>query len=218
MIPASRRKMGKQKKLMIIAIIGVIATICTIVVILLFMSGESSLDNKSNNDLTQVHTGEEQETTKGEDNNIEKPPADKSGDEVANKKEYYIDFVDLAVLVNGGGIFDIHIRFPNGEDYVVVSCVELSDIREEGFFVSLDDRENYMLSSARTDVDVYTGTMLYLARREVAMSEVPTADYPWNQFVLGAYGLNDEDKDSMYARRMQLEENLVKFMNQTLNR
>ena len=183
------------------------------------MSGESSLDNKSNNDLTQVHTGEEQETTKGEDNNnIEKPPADKSGDEVANKKEYYIDFVDLAVLVNGGGIFDIHIRFPNGEDYVVVSCVELSDIREEGFFVSLDDRENYMLSSARTDVDVYTGTMLYLARREVAMSEVPTADYPWNQFVLGAYGLNDEDKDSMYARRMQLEENLVKFMNQTLNR
>ena len=146
MIPASRRKMGKQKKLMIIAIIGVIATICTIVVILLFMSGESSLDNKSNNDLTQVHTGEEQETTKREDNNIEKPSADESGDEVANKKEYYIDFVDLAVLVNGGGIFDIHIRFPNGEDYVVVSCVELSDIREEGFFVSLDDRENYMLS------------------------------------------------------------------------
>lgn len=217
MIPASRRKTSNQKKLILGVIAGIVAIVCVIVIILLMTIGTSS-DGTSDDESAQMQTVGEQETTDKIESSIKYPSTDESSDKELKEKQYYIDFVDLAVLENGGGIFDIHIRFPNGEDYVVVSCVEISDIREEGFFTSLDDKENYMLSSAKTDMDVYTGTLLYLARYEVAMSEATPTDYPWNLFVLGAHGVHDSDKESAYAKRIQLEENLVKFMNQTLSR
>lgn len=222
MIPTSRRKANKNKPFIIGGVIGVLAVICT-VVILLFMGKD---DNSSYDILgdkeQQSSEGDsmsEQESMKGEfDNSIEMPSTDQSGQNVAKRKEYYINFVDLAVLQEGGGSFDIHIRFPNGEDYVVVSNVLIKGITQEGFMVSLDDRENHMLSSARTDRDVYTGTSLYLARCENAVSDRTETDYPWNQFVLSAHGINEDDKEDIYAKRLQLEENLVEFMDQTLNR
>lgn len=219
MIPTSRRKASKNKPLIIGAIVGVVAIICIVVIILVLCADDGSADIVSDGISSESQSTAGQDSMKEEtDNDIEKPLAGESGDDVAKKKEYYIDFVDLAVLQNGGGSFDIHIRFPNGEDYVVVAHAVISDITEEGFFISLSDRENHMLSSARTDMDVYTGTILYLARCEEIMSEVTVTDYPWNQFVLNAHGLNEDDTEAIYARRIQLEENLVKFMNQTLNR
>ncbi len=221
MIPTSRRKANKNKPFIIGGVIGVLAVICT-VVILLFMGKDdnSSYDILGDKEQQSSDGGSvSEESTNGEfDNSIEMPSTDQSGQNVAKKKEYYIDFVDLAVLQEGGGSFDIHIRFPNGEDYVVVSNVLIKGITQEGFMVSLGDRENHMLSSARTDRDVYTGTSLYLARCENAVSDRTETDYPWNQFVLSAHGINEDDKEDIYAKRLQLEENLVEFMDQTLNR
>lgn len=134
------------------------------------------------------------------------------------EREYYVDYVDLAVLYAGEGVFDIHIRFPDGEDYVVVAGKAITGVADEGFYVRLTDRENHMLSSARTDKDVYSGTQMYLSRYESETGVLTKPDYPWNQFVLGAHGIDEAEATEIYARRIQLEENLSKFMNQTLSK
>ncbi len=220
MLPTSRRKAGKNKPLIIGAIVGGVAIVCTASIILFSLTGNEAMDEVSE-DMNVSNENESFADLSNEESGdvADKPPAVESGDEVASEREYYIDFVDLAVLSNGSGIFDIHIRFPDGEDYVVVTCVEISGMTEQGFFVSLDDRENHMLSSARTDVDVYTGTQLYLARHEAEiMSGAALPDYPCNQFVLSSHMMDEKELEIVYAKRIQLEENLVKFMNQTLNR
>ena len=220
MIPASRRKTEKNKKLITGIAAGVAALVGVAVTIWLVVLKDDPTDMTSGEQTSELQTISEQESTAWEisDTDTGKLTDINDNDSVDKEKEYYVDFVDLAVLQNGTGVFDIHIRFPDGEDYVVVTGVVIEHMTEEGFFVSLTDRENHMLSSAQTDMEVYTGTELYLSRYEAAVSGTAVADYPWNHYVLGAHGLDDTDKETVYARRMQLEENLAQFMNQTLNR
>lgn len=222
MIPASRRKTGKSKKAVIGIATGAVALTGITAAIVLFMADDTGQENTSADEATseyQVMT-EQDDFMEGADtgHDIEQPLAEEIDKEAGRKQEYYVDFVDLSVLQNGGGIFDVHIRFPDGEDYVVVKSAAIYDITEEGFFVSLSDRENHMMSSAQTDIEVYAGATMYLSRYGAAASEAATADYPWNQFVLGAHGADETDAEEVYARRVQLEENLAQFMNQTLNR
>ena len=101
---------------------------------------------------------------------------------------------------------------------MVVAAKKITDVTDEGFYVMLNDRENHMLSSAKTDNDVYVGTQLYLSRYETETIMMPQTDYPWNQYVLNAHGIDESDAEEIYARRVQLEENLAAFMNQTLSR
>lgn len=218
MIPTGRRKNNKNKKIIIGVLIGLAVITCIVVAMLLLGKSDASSGSSIDEPSSESQSIPKHESSNGNTDDTGLSSSDENMEDVAKKKEYYIDFVDLAVLQNGGGNFDIHIRFPNGEDYVVVARVAITDITEDGFFVSLDDRQNHMLSSARTDRDVYAGTMLYLARCKETQSEVSNADYPWNQYVLGAHGVDEGNREDIYAKRIQLEENLVKFMNQTLNR
>ena len=216
MIPTNRRNKHKsvnsKNKIIIMLVVGTLAVMIGAAIIIFVSMNRSSLDD---NELsvpvdTQINLQEETscDMEAGQETDIY----------VENEKEYYVNYVDLAVLRNGSGVFDIHIRFPDGEDYVVVAAKKITDVTDEGFYVMLNDRENHMLSSAKTDNDVYVGTQLYLSRYVTETIMMPQTDYPWNQYVLNAHGIDESDAEEIYARRVQLEENLAAFMNQTLSR
>ena len=46
-------------------------------------------------------------------------------------KEYYIDYVWVSENQNISGLLDIHIRFPDGEDYVVASGKRITRMMKE---------------------------------------------------------------------------------------
>lgn len=175
----------------------------------------SDVEEKSTKTAFEESTEVQTEDLMKEEYTSEEIP---SQSDTGMEKEYYVNYVDLAVLYAGEGVFDIHIRFPDGEDYVVVAGKAITGVTDEGFYVRLTDRENHMLSSARTDKDVYSGTQMYLSRYESETGVGTKPDYPWNQFVLGAHGIDEAEATEIYARRMQLEENLSTFMNQTLSK
>lgn len=221
MLPTKRPKHNKKMVILGISILAI-----TIMGAIMWFVVISSDDNASDMDVSeQESVGDmdimeplEEESTENIDDEDGKNLSDIGLTVDDAEKEYYVDYVDLAVLNNGEGIFDIHIRFPDGEDYVVVSGISITGMSDEGIYARLSDRENHMLSSAKTDMDVYNGTQLYLSRYEADSGIVTNPDYPWNQFVLGAHGIAEAEATEIYARRVQLEENLATFMNQTLNK
>ena len=207
----------KKHRLIVTIIAGILAFIVILTVILLMRYDRADETNAENveaeSDYDNVHTEQEKETV----GTTLSGDVDTLGQDVEPVRQYYIDYIDLAVLHSGEELYDIHIRFPNGEDYIVVAGKQITSMTEEAFCVRLTQRELHMLSSARTDAEIYTGTQLYLSGygRDDGNSE---PDYPWNQYVLGAHGISEPEAEEIYAKRIQLEENLVAFMNQTLKK
>lgn len=196
-------KKKKQHKKIIVAVVCVLVVLAVIGLIVYLRRGKESLSISSEEASTQetVPTESIQETTEN----------------IADSKEYYIDYVMVGEGQETDKFLDIRIRFPNGEDYIVVAEKKITYMTETGFYMYLDEKEVRRLSSARTDVEVYEGAMLYLSSYKKKQDEGLT-DYPVNLFVLSAYGQYFEETDQIYSRRIQLEENLLTFMNQTLQK
>ena len=171
--------------------------------------------------IVYLRTDKETQIISSEETTIQEVMSTESIEEttenIAGSKEYYIDYVMVGEGQETGKFLDIRIRFPNGEDYIVVAEKKITYMTETGFYMYLDEKEVRRLSSARTDVEVYEGAMLYLSSYKKKQDEGLT-DYPVNLFVLSAYGQYFEDTDQIYSRRIQLEENLLTFMNQTLQK
>lgn len=222
MLPKNMIKQKNIKKAILIAVCVLILAV-TAIISFLFFATDTTSDSEEASGQENGHEeliGESENPAHSDEPSDlgEAMTGDGVSDEAQLEREYYVDFVDMALLSSGNGIFDIHIRFPDGEDYVVVAGKTITGMTDEGFFVQLNDRENHMLSSARTDKDVYNGTQMYLSGYESENSVILEADYPWNQFVLGAHGVDEAEAADIYAKRVQLEENLAAFMNQTLNK
>ena len=184
------------------------AVICVIIVIVIMCLVVGKKDDKiktvevsSDNTILENISTEEKETTT----------------EYGEKaKEYYIDYVIVGDAQETDKFLDIRIRFPNGEDYIVLTDKSITYMTENGFYMYLDEKEVHMLSSARTDVEVYGGAMLYLSSYNKKQEDM--AGYPVNLFVLSSYESYFQNKEEIYSRRIQLEENLLTFMNQTLQK
>lgn len=196
-------KKKKQHKKIIVAVVCVILVVAIIGTIVYVRSDKETqeLSSEEVSEQESMSTEKLEETT----------------EIVAGSKEYYIDYVVVGEGQETDQFLDIRIRFPNGEDYVVVAEKKITYVTETGFYMYLDEKEVRRLSSARTDVEVYEGAMLYLSSYKKKQDEGLT-DYPVNLFVLSAYGQYFEDTDQIYSRRIQLEENLLTFMNQTLQK
>ena len=196
----------KKKKHIPVVVAAVISVIIVIVIICLLIENKKVKDDNvevsSDNTILENVSTEEKETT------IEY--GEKS-------KEYYIDYVEVGDEQETDEFLDIRIRFPNGEDYIVVTGKTITYLTDKGFYMYLDEKELHMLSSARTDVDVYEGAKLYLASYGKQQENILT-DYPINLFVLSSYPNYFENAEQIYSRRLQLEENLLTFMNQTLQK
>lgn len=197
----------KKKKQPVIICLAVLSVIIVIVVIVFLAFNKKNKDNdevvpeiESSMALEVLPTEQVEETTEYR----------------GKAKEYYIDYVMIGDAQETDKFLDIRIRFPNGEDYIVLTDKNITYMTENGFYMYLDEREVHMLSSARTDVEVYGGAMLYLSSYNNKQEDV--AGYPVNLFVLSIYESYFQNKEEIYNRRIQLEENLLTFMNQTLQK
>ena len=196
----------KKKKHLPIVVGAVISVIIVIVIVFLLIGKKNVKDENAemssdNITLENISTEEIEMTT----------------EYVEKSKEYYIEYVEVGDEQETDEFLDIRIRFPNGEDYIVVTGKTITYLTDKGFYMYLDEKELHMLSSARTDVDVYDGSKLYLASYRKQQENIFT-DYPINLFVLSSYPSFFDNADQIYSRRLQLEENLLKFMNQTLQK
>lgn len=131
-------------------------------------------------------------------------------------RTYYIDYIDVPDGFAEGLCFDIRICFPNGEDYLVAGNKKIISRDEVGFYVDLNRREALLLSSARVDCTIYTGTTIYAAFYSTGFEEDEIQTYPVNNYVfeLGQWepNLKENFSDEMFLRRETLEKNLLDFM------
>lgn len=203
--------LNRKKKNVTVILSVCVAVVLVIVVAVYFIMREPHKETSSQEEMTEKETAAEEETT------MNSFATDKE-EIVDGYKEYYIDYVFLPEGQNINGYVDIRIRFPNGQDYMVASGKTITGQAEEGFYVLLNDRDIHMLSSAKTDMDVYQGTLLYLSAYETKQQQTEAEDYPWNRYVISSYGIDDADAEEINNRRIQLEENLIAFMNQALQK
>lgn len=196
----------KKKRHPIAFIVGAICIVSIIVFIYLFILKNDGADSPVSNLEAEITS----ETLLEEDIEMTTEYRGKS-------KEYYIDYVVVGDEQETDKFLDIRIRFPNGEDYIVTEGKTITYMTDKGFYMYLDEKEVQMLSSARTDVEVYEGAMLYLSSYDKKLENGLT-DYPINLFVLSYYGQYFENAEEIYNKRIQLEENLIAFMNQTLQK
>ena len=166
----------KKKKQPVIICMAVLGVIIVIVMIVFLVFKDKDKDNmkvapeiESSTALEMLPTEQVEETTEYK----------------GKAKEYYIDYVTVGDAQETDKFLDIRIRFPNGEDYIVLTDKNITYMTESGFYMYLDEKEVHMLSSARTDVEVYGGAMLYLSSYNKKQEDI--AGYPVNLFVLSSY-------------------------------
>ncbi len=133
-----------------------------------------------------------------------------------NMRRYYIDYVDIPQELPEGANFDVRIVFPNGEDYLVAGDKEMRSRDEAGFYLDLNRKEALLMSSARVDCSIYSGTKMYMAGYTTGFEAVEIQTYPVNKYVfeLGQWEPNMEDTfdEEEFLRRETLEKNLLEFM------
>ena len=106
-------------------------------------------------------------------------------DELVNDDIRNVEFNTLLLQSNikKNDFIDVRIRFPNGEDYIVLTKKQVSDIYlpTNTIWLNLGQKEIMTLSSATVDAYLREGTKLYVVKYvdpQVQKSAIPT--YPHN--------------------------------------
>lgn len=136
------------------------------------------------------------------------------GDDV---RTYLYDYIVLPQGIDTDDMFDIRIRFPNGEDYVVAVGKKVQSVVEEGAFIEATEEENLLLSSAYVDTVVYEGAKIYAALYVEDYQEASVSNYPFNLYTteLASWNPNlieEMETETNRQNRQILETNLFDFM------
>lgn len=140
-----------------------------------------------------------------------------------NIRTYYIDYMNIPANYENVAEFDIRIRFPNGEDYLVAKKKNIKSRDEVGVYIDFSLEEALLMSSAWVDGTIYEGTKIYAAYYVDGFYESGSETYPANEYVceLGGWEPNLLDRifdKEMCDKRIILEENLAEFMDITNNK
>lgn len=96
-----------------------------------------------------------------------------------------VEFNTLSLQTNieKNDFVDVRIRFPNGEDYIVLSKKKVNDIKlnTSTIWLSLDQKELITMSSATVDAYLRKGTKLYVVKYvQPQTQKAATTTYPFN--------------------------------------
>ena len=131
-------------------------------------------------------------------------------------KEILLDCINLNDRLSDGTYADVRIRYPNGEEYTVVSglrVIRLPDDSENIYFC-LTETELLYMSSARSDCEKYKGTYLYpAAAHDKPEESSKIGNYRPNRDVITLINeeklLETEKADEIFLARERLEERLL---------
>ncbi len=128
--------------------------------------------------------------------------------------EYNIFYINSNVIQND--YVDVRIRFPNGEDYIVLSKKRILSPNIESFqcFLWLKEEEILNMSSAIVDAYLYSGTILYTTKYiEPNVQEESISTY---QPSLPTLALMEQDKNIVDKASREVNKNLRKAMENRL--
>ncbi len=133
--------------------------------------------------------------------------------------EYNIFYINNNVVQND--YVDVRIRFPNGEDYIVLSKKRIISPNIESFqcFLWLKEEEILNMSSAIVDAYLYSGTILYTTKYiepNLQEESIPTYQPSLASLTLMEQDKNIVDKASMEVNRQlrkAMENRLTQYMN-----
>lgn len=134
------------------------------------------------------------------------------------------DFIELNPMARNGEYVDVRITYPNGEDYIVVSCKQIQyvnaqketeDVAQQSNQISMEvtEEEILRLASAYVDHAAYAGTRIYAVSYLDRFQKSGTVDYPVNMDVFELLGWNPNAvgytiSEQEQQHRSQLEQNL----------
>lgn len=137
------------------------------------------------------------------------------------------DFITGNSSLQSGDYVDVRVTYPNGEDYIVVSCkqVEIKGTEQElqngeisnmQIGMEVTEEEILRLASAYVDTVQYPGTVVYTVAYLDQFQPAGTVDYPVNMDVFELLGWNPNAVGYVVSQREQecreiLEENLSIF-------
>lgn len=106
-------------------------------------------------------------------------------DEIVSDDLRSVEFNTLSLQTNimKNDFVDVRIRFPNGEDYIVLSKKKVNDIKlsTSTIWLSLDQKELITMSSATVDAYLRRGTKLYAVKYVQPQTQKAAAlTYPFN--------------------------------------
>lgn len=83
--------------------------------------------------------------------------------DIRDLREMFFREIELAGNIESNDMVDVRIRFPNGEDYIVLARkrVCLLDNSDHGCYLKLDEEEILRMSAAILDVSAYNGARIY---------------------------------------------------------
>lgn len=128
----------------------------------------------------------------------------------------------LPSWISTNDFIDIRIRFPNGEDYIVISHQKVKKLLADetetyGLQLELAEEDLLRLSSARVDRELYSGCDIYVTKYVMDFQEATQKDYPvnpdvftlmqWDPNILSLFTVESEQK-----KRELLESHLEGFL------
>jgi len=126
-----------------------------------------------------------------------------------NVREVFLNEIELAGHLEDGCRADIRIRFPNAEDYTVLSDKIIQLSGNGGVVLALDETELLLLSAAVADCFRYERTRLYAVKYpEYQQTEPGNVNYLANQEILDMLGETKEKKEERVFLEKRLESEL----------
>lgn len=109
-----------------------------------------------------------------------------------------IDYVRLQTTMTQTDRIDIHIVFPNGEDYIVLGKKKLTglDLTNQMIFTVLNREEQYLMQSALVDAYINNAELYALPYVEPELQDKASPDYIPNLDVLKVMKANPKIKDT----------------------
>lgn len=127
-----------------------------------------------------------------------------------NVREVFLNEIELPGHLENGCRADIRIRFPNAEDYTVLSDKIIQLSSNGGVVLALDETELLLLSAAVEDCFRYERTRLYAVKYpEYQQTEPGDVNYIANQEILDLLGETKEKKEErvFFEKRLESEKN-----------
>ncbi|BFH13575.1 hypothetical protein J6TS7_40950 [Paenibacillus dendritiformis] len=92
--------------------------------------------------------------------------------------------IQLPLRLSKRDAIDVRIRFPDGQDYVILSRKAIHDLQEPVVWLQMDERERLSFSSACVDAYLHGGQIYALQYIEPHLQQDAAVNYPPNEQVL----------------------------------
>ncbi|WII35428.1 SAF domain-containing protein [Paenibacillus thiaminolyticus] len=119
--------------------------------------------------------------------------------------------IQLPLLLSKRDAIDVRIRFPDGQDYVILSRKGVHELQEPTIWLQMNERERLSFSSACVDAYLHGGQIYALRYIEPHLQKDAAVNYPPNEQVLKLMQSNPniakEAKTALMSRLREQMEN-----------